>query len=92
MSGRDRSAEEPGGCECSECGAIFIGEPWHSLCGACVLLFDDYGNPKDGSRVINCCFPDCGCDGARLCQAENGASVAASLLNIERGSVTRGKP
>ena len=33
---------------------------------------DDYGNPFSGDRIIYCCFPDCGCDGARLCQAENG--------------------
>lgn len=33
---------------------------------------DKYGNPIDGDRVINCCFPDCGCPETRLCQAENG--------------------
>jgi len=47
---------------------------------------DDYGNPLSGDRLINCCFPDCGCDGARLCMAENGASGCAMNLNIERGS------
>lgn len=47
---------------------------------------DDYGNPVSGDRIINCCFPDCGCDGARLCMAENGASSGACSLNIERGS------
>ena len=26
---------------------------------------DQYGNPIDGSRTIYCCYPDCGCDGAR---------------------------
>jgi hypothetical protein len=45
--------------------------------------FDAYGNPKDGSRVINCCFPDCGCDGARLCMAENGSSGRANRQNVE---------
>ena len=45
--------------------------------------FDAYGNPKDGSRLINCCFPDCGCDGARLCMAENGSSRRAERQNVE---------
>jgi hypothetical protein len=48
---------------------------------------DDYGNPTDGSRIIYCCFPDCGCDGARLCMAEKGASSCACAMNIERGSL-----
>lgn len=47
---------------------------------------DDYGNPLSGDRIINCCFPDCGCDGARLCMAENGASTCALFVNIERGT------
>lgn len=49
---------------------------------------DQYGNPVSGDRIVNCCFPDCGCDGARLCQAENGASFSACSLNLER----RAKP
>lgn len=48
---------------------------------------DEYGNPIDGSELINCCFPDCGCNGARLCAAKNGASHAACSLNIEFGSL-----
>lgn len=48
---------------------------------------DDYGNPVSGDRIINCCFPDCGCDGARCCQAENGASGGACSMNIERGTL-----
>jgi len=47
---------------------------------------DSYGNPVSGDRVINCCFPDCGCDGSRLCMAENGANSASCALNFERGS------
>jgi hypothetical protein len=50
-------------------------------------MVDDYGNPSSGDRVIYCTFPDCGCDGARLCQAEKGASSCAAMLNIERGSL-----
>ena len=45
--------------------------------------FDEYGNPKDGSRLINCCYPNCGCDGARLCMAENGASERSQRTNVE---------
>ena len=50
-------------------------------------FFDKYGNPTDGSEIINCCFPDCGCDGARLCMAKNGANSASYSMNIERGSL-----
>jgi hypothetical protein len=50
-------------------------------------LFDQYGNPTSGDEIVNCCFPDCGCDGARLCMAKNGASSAARSMNIERGSL-----
>ena len=39
---------------------------------------------KYGSRLINCCFPDCGCDGARVCDAENGAHNGALVLNLEK--------
>jgi hypothetical protein len=45
---------------------------------------DKYGNPVDGDRIIYCCFPDCGCDGARLCMAENEANSCACALNIEK--------
>ena len=45
--------------------------------------FGAYGNPKDGSRLINCCFPDCGCDGERLCMAEKGSSDRARRQNVE---------
>ena len=50
---------------------------------------DEYGNPIDGSELIYCCFPDCGCDGARLCMAREGANYASLVLNIERGSATK---
>ena len=52
---------------------------------------DEYGNPVNGDEVIYCCFPDCGCDGARLCMAREGASDAAMSLNIERGSFNKEK-
>lgn len=50
---------------------------------------DKYGNPISGDHLIYCCFPDCGCDGARLCMAENGASDRALGENIE--GMWRGK-
>lgn len=49
---------------------------------------DDYGNPLTESGELDgdlmyCCFPDCGCDGARLCMAKNGASSRACSQNVE---------
>ena len=32
---RNRATNEPGGCECMKCGAIFVGAEWHDLCGMC---------------------------------------------------------
>lgn len=49
-------------------------------------LNDEYGNLLSGDRIINCCFPDCGWDGSRLCMAENGPSTSACCINIERGT------
>ena len=31
----DRPTSEPGGCICDECGKVFIGAEWHSLCAIC---------------------------------------------------------
>lgn len=44
---------------------------------------DKYGNPTDGSEFNYCSFPDCGCDGARLCMAKNGPSEDAYSMNVE---------
>ena len=44
---------------------------------------DKYGNDINGDKITYCCFPDCGCDGARLCMAENGASEISLDANIE---------
>ncbi len=89
-------------CECRECegqggydawkavaGHYEGGEVFRVQCDHCdgTGKVDDYGNPLSGDRTIYCCFPDCGCDGARLCMAEKGASVGACSLNIERGSL-----
>ena len=46
MSTADRPTSEPGGCECIECGAIFIGGPGHDYCGNCVAeLPKEWGLP-----------------------------------------------
>lgn len=45
---------------------------------------DKYGNREDELRY--CCFPDCGCDGARLCMAEEGPSWASVQTNLEKRS------
>lgn len=66
--------------ECESCG----GEGCNDCDGTGKV--DKYRNPFSGNRVINCCFPDCGCDGARLCQAENGPSGCARSFNVERGT------
>lgn len=48
---------------------------------------DKYGNTEYNFQY--CCFPDCGCDGARLCDAPSGPNYAALNLNIEKGSLSR---
>lgn len=53
-------------------------------CTECGLFVDQYGNTEDDFR--NCCFPDCGCDGARLCMAPSGANVASACMNLEKGT------
>ena len=51
---RDRPTSNPGGCECEDCGAIFIGGPCHHKCGVCaeptresvsdaLLIVESYG-------------------------------------------------
>lgn len=57
------------------------GEP----CEHCGLDVDKYGNTEDDFR--NCSFPDCGCDGARLCMAGQ-ANENARECNVE-GMYTR---
>lgn len=50
-------------------------------CPDCKLPVDTYGNTED--QFDNCSYPDCGCDGARLCMAKSGASDFAGRSNIE---------
>ena len=49
---------------------------------------DQYGNPTSGNSLPYCCFPDCGCEGVRLCSAQSGASNSALSLNFEHGTLT----
>ena len=52
----------------------------NSTCEDCVLPVDGYGNTED--QFDFCSFPDCGCDGARLCMAGE-ASPRATRQNVE---------
>lgn len=54
----------------------FTGE----TCPDCNLPVDCYGNTE--AQFAYCSFPDCGCDGARLCMAGQ-ASERASTGNVE---------
>ena len=54
----------------------FINE----VCLDCGLEVDAHGNTED--QMDWCAFPDCGCDGARLCMAGE-ASPLANGINVE---------
>lgn len=62
------------------CEMAFDHEP-NEICESCNLKVDGYGNTEED--FINCCFPDCGCNGHRLCMAESGPSEAALGGNVE---------
>lgn len=53
----------------------------NEVCEVCGLLVDDHGNTEDDFRF--CAYPDCGCDGSRLCMAPSGASDRACSYNVE---------
>lgn len=52
----------------------------NEVCAGCGEEIDRYGNTAYDFKF--CSFPDCGCDGARLCMAGN-ASEAATKYNVE---------
>lgn len=58
------------------------------ICPVCEDEVDDYGNTPN--VFLYCSFPDCGCDGARLCMAPRGPNFGSSCLNIERGTLKIG--
>lgn len=39
--GVNRKTSEPGGCECQECGAIFIGGETDTICGICFAAYEE---------------------------------------------------
>lgn len=53
----------------------------NGTCEDCGLEVNTYGNTED--QFDYCAFPDCGCDGARLCDAKEGASESANDCNVE---------
>ena len=61
-----------GNCEHEDCKG--------GACPECGLPVDKYGNTEDDFQF--CSFPDCGCDGARLCMA-GVASERATTQNVE---------
>lgn len=63
--------------DCPEDHREFSG----GVCQECKEPVDDYGNTSDS--FLYCSFPDCGCDGARLCMAKNGASEHSCSGNVE---------
>lgn len=48
----------------------------NNTCEDCGLKVDAYGNTED--QFDYCSFPDCGCDGARLCMAGEPSEYACS--------------
>lgn len=62
------------------CEYYFDHEPYE-LCKECGLEVDGYGNTSED--FINCSFPDCGCDGSRLCMAPSGANTDSENCNVE---------
>lgn len=63
----------------SYCSEASEHEPG-TTCEYCNLPVDKYGNTEGDFR--NCSFPDCGCDGARLCMAGT-ANHNARECNVE---------
>ena len=61
----------------------------NTTCEHCGLPVDAYGNTEN--EQTNCSFPDCGCDGARLCMAKNGPSRDSERCNVE-GMYQRNDP
>jgi hypothetical protein len=51
------------------------------ICPGCKDPVDAYGNTAYDFKY--CSFPDCGCDGARLCMAKEGPSDSANSGNVE---------
>lgn len=53
----------------------------NTICESCHLDVDRYGNTEQD--FVNCCFPDCGCDGHRCCDAPSGSNSDSLSCNVE---------
>ena len=62
------------------CEYAFDHEPGEA-CEHCGLMVDSHGNTEED--FLNCSFPDCGCDGERLCMAPSGANSDSRKFNVE---------
>jgi len=62
------------------CKFAFDHQP-NETCPHCEIEVDRYGNTAEDFR--NCSFPDCGCDGQRLCMAPSGANQDSLRCNVE---------
>ena len=60
----------------------------NAVCPDCGLEVSAYGNTEEYQEY--CSYPDCGCDGARLCMATNEASERAGKYNVEGMYKTKG--
>jgi hypothetical protein len=60
---------------------IFDHQPGET-CPHCGLEVNEYGN-TEADPCQFCQFPDCGCDGARLCQAVEGPNENSGKCNVE---------
>ena len=54
----------------------------NETCPDCGLPVDAHGNTE--AQFEFCCFPDCGCDGARNCSAPTEPNYLAVTLNREK--------
>ena len=71
---KPKQAEEP--AETDAYGCLEHLDQCGQVCKECGLEVDEYGNTEDSFQY--CSFPDCGCDGARLCMAGEASDAAAS--------------
>jgi hypothetical protein len=58
----------------------------HNISNTAALNFLDVlcMDNEESDVLTDCSYPNCGCDGARLCMAENGPNDASFNLNRER--------
>lgn len=51
---RNRATDAPGGTDCQECGAVFVGSEYHAQCGVCIAMeyFHKAANPAAVLELI----------------------------------------